>query len=107
MKNDFSYKPKSFTTRYASCTFFLLFPTTYDYGYQWSVGLIIAGMMKRAKFVQYGLPFVLANVALKERYREYKYRNDLHGRRAWVAWFTKFQVPALRQLGRPLPPSYR
>ena len=83
------------------------FPTTYDYGYQWSIGLIIAGMMKRAKFVQYGLPFVLANVALKERYREYKHRNDLHGRRAWVAWFTKFQVPALRQLGRPLPPSYR
>jgi len=83
------------------------FPTTYDYGYQWSVGLMVAGMLKRGKFVQYALPFILANVSLKERYREYKYRNNLHGRRAWVAWFTKFQVPALRQLGRPLPMEYR
>jgi len=26
------------------------FPTSYDYGMQWSVGLMIAGMMKRAKY---------------------------------------------------------
>ena len=78
------------------------FPTAYDYGYQWSVGLIVAGMLKRAKYEQNALPFVLANVALKERYRQYKYRHNLRGANAWNTWYNKFQIPTLARLGRPV-----
>lgn len=77
------------------------FPKSYDYATQWAVGLITAGMMKQAKYQRYAAPFVETFVALKEPYRQYKYKNQLKGANAWLAWFTKFQSPALRRLGRP------
>jgi hypothetical protein len=79
----------------------IAFPESYDLSYQWSVGLIVAGMMKRAKYNQYGVPFAQAFIALKERYRQYKYTHRLAGAQAWNAWYNKFQKPALKQLGRP------
>jgi len=39
------------------------FPTSYDYGMQWSVGLMIAGMMKRAK---YDTVLVLTGISKRE-----------------------------------------
>ena len=79
------------------------FPSSYDYGQQWAVGLIVAGLMKKAKYDRYALPFVTALVSLKEPYRQYKYRNRLSGAKAWNAWYSKFEVPVLKRLGRPLP----
>ena len=77
------------------------FPKSYDYAQQWAIGLIIAGMMKQAKFKEYAYPFITAFVQLKEPYRQYKYRHMLKGSTAWLTWFTKFEVPALHRLGRP------
>jgi len=82
------------------------FPSSYDYGYQWGVGLIVAGLLKRAKFYQYAAPFILGFVSAKEPYRRYKYRNNLHGAKAWNAWYRRFAVPVLRANGRPLPAEY-
>ncbi|AZI75857.1 hypothetical protein SBFV3_gp22 [Sulfolobales Beppu filamentous virus 3] len=79
-----------------------VFPSSYEYDYQWGIGLIIAGMMKRAKYKEYAEPFVTTFVQLKEPYRQYKYKHRLSGASAWNTWFNKFQVPALRRLGRPL-----
>jgi len=76
------------------------FPTSYDYGMQWSVGLMIAGMMKRAKYDRYGRPFAETFALLKEPYRQYKHRMNLRGANAWNAWYTKFMKPALNRLGR-------
>lgn len=77
------------------------FPKAYDYAQQWAIGLIIAGMMKQAKYQRYASPFVETFVALKEAYRQYRYKNALHGADAWNAWFLKFELPALKRLGRP------
>ncbi|CAH69414.1 hypothetical protein [Deltalipothrixvirus pozzuoliense] len=76
------------------------FPKAYEYDQQWAVGLIVAGMMKQAKYRRYAYPFVETFVQLKEPYRQYKYRNALKGANAWLTWFNKFEVPALHRLGR-------
>jgi hypothetical protein len=77
------------------------FPSSYDYSQQWAIGLIIAGMMKKAKYARYGLVYAETFANLKEPYRQYKYRHMLKGANAWLAWFQKFEVPALQRLGRP------
>lgn len=77
------------------------FPSSYDYAHQWAVGLIVAGMMKKAKYARYGLVYATTMAQLKEAYRQYKYRSNLRGANAWLAWFNKFELPALARLGRP------
>ena len=78
------------------------FPSSYDVSYQWAIGLIVAGMLKRAKYSQYAMPFVTTMMQLKNAYRLYKYKNNLRGANAWLAWYQKFEAPALRRLGRPV-----
>lgn len=77
------------------------FPNSYDYSMQWATGLIIAGMMKKAKYARYGLVYAETFAQLKEPYRQYKYKHGLKGATAWMTWFQKFEAPALARLGRP------
>ena len=77
------------------------FPQSYEYATQWSVGLIIAGMMKGAKWNRYGRVYAETMALLKEPYRQYKYKMGLRGAQAWNVWYTRFMKPALAKLGRP------
>lgn len=76
------------------------FPQSYDLGMQWGVGLILAGMMKRAKYDRYGKPFAEGMMELKPAYRAYKHRTGVAGAPAWLAWYKRFEVPFLARLGR-------
>ena len=79
------------------------FPQNYNYTTQWSVGLIVAGMMKGAKYDRYGRVFAETFALLKESYRRYKHNANLRGANAWNAWYNKFERPALARLGRRVP----
>jgi len=76
------------------------FPQSYNYSMQWSIGLIVAGMMKGAKYDRYGRVFAETFALLKESYRRYKHSMNLRGANAWNTWYNKFERPALARLGR-------